>query len=496
MYIRIIHNKTLAIKLCFTFLFSLFFIFCNGQKGKRKVNYTSIYANEFKKTKKSKYNVHLISLSKTFPKKNWDKYQGGPIYTIDSLFYFNNDLLCFSFPTNSSKLKNDYLIYYFSLKEASCPTLFSLLKYYQPTIDSNLSLNGLPKELKLLPAVCSSFNPISSNGHGGLGFWHLNYPQATKYGLKIDKYLDERRDFTKSTKAATLFLKDLYYIYNDWELTLSAYSCGVTTVNKYLSRSTEKTYQAIYPYLPEETRDLVQAFVAMNYIYNYDDFGAVQINPLIEADTIHIDRKLLYAAINHVIKTNSADLNFLNPVINQETFPNNFTAYFPKGSKEKFIAFEDSIYFYQDSVLLKPKPKEPKFIIPKDGEPFVYRVRSGDVLGIIAERYNVSVAQIQDWNDLNGTRINIGQKLTIYGKKKKNSNIKESPKKPKEKPKKPKPKTTSFKADKFTTYTVKSGDNLWLIAKKFSGVSADNIMEFNEIDENLNVGQVLKIPKK
>ncbi|MBL4593358.1 MAG: LysM peptidoglycan-binding domain-containing protein [Flavobacteriales bacterium] len=488
-------TKTTWLKWSFFSLFAICFIDSFSQSDKE--NYTSIYAQEFKQIKKITYNTKLFSLSDIKLEKKWNNYQGGAINTADSLFYFNNDQLCSSFPTNSDKIRNEYLAFYFSQKSAKCPTLFSLLKLYQPIIENNLKINNLPKELGLLPAVLSAFNPSSSNGIGGEGYWHLNYPQAVKYGLTVNKLIDERRDFEKSTKAATRYIKDLYVKYDDWELTLTAYSSGVVTVNKLLKRHSATTYKEIYPYLPNETKDLVQAFVAMNYIYNYDSYGAIQPNPNIKTDTVLIERKLKFEAINHVIKTKSSDFKFLNPTLNRETFPTNFNAYFPKGTKDKFLKFKDSIYFYQDSVMRKPASVIPKFIIPKNGDPFVYRVRSGDVLGVIAERFNVRVSQIQNWNNLNGTRIDIGQKLTIYGKKKSNGKT-PKPKIDKLKPTDSKPKDVKTIISKGvkTTYTVKSGDNLWLIAKKFSGVSAQNIMDFNGIDGNLDVGQVLKIPKQ
>ncbi len=496
MYLSDFINKKPALKRSLAFLFVLFIIPVFSQQTKKEVNYKSVYAKEYKQVKKEPYNVKLLSLSETTPEKKWNNYHGEAINTTDSLYHFNNELLCFSFPTNSNKINNDYLIYYFSLKEASCPTLFSLFKYYKPSIDSNLIINSLPKELALLPAVCSAFNPNSSNGLGGVGFWHLNYPQAIKYGLTVNEFIDERKDFEKSTKAATLYIKDLYNMYNDWELTLSAYSCGVTTVNKYLKRSDEKTYQAIFPYLPEQTRDLVQAFVAMNYIYAYDNYGAVEINPVIKCDTILIERKLMFKAINDVIKIDLKELAFLNTTLNKDIFPDNYIALLPEGSKGKFMEFKDSIYFYQDSVLLKPKTKT-TVIIPKDGEPITYKVRSGDVLGLIANRFNVRVSEIQDWNNLNGTRINIGQELTIYGKKKKGKTPKVSTEEKKDQPQLKKTNTNNSNQNKkYTKYTVKGGDNLWLIAKNYPGISADDIMDFNDINESLTIGQVLKIPKK
>lgn len=455
----------------------------------------SIYKKEFKTVGKNEYTRKIISLSSTKPIKDWNDYQGGPINVDSSIYQFDNQSLSQIFPTNYAIHKNEYLVFYFSQKEAKCPTLFSLLNYYQSTIDLYLQKHQLPKEIHLLPAVCSAFNPYSSNGIGGEGFWHLNYPQAIKYGLKVNGLVDERRDFKKSTMAATRYLKDLYQMYNNWELTLAAYSSGVTTVNKYLNRYQASSYREIDKYLPIETKDLVQAFVAMNYIHSYDDYGTVQLTPIITSDTLIIDQKLHFQALNDILKISLDELSFLNPTVNREIFQKNSTVFLPSHTKQKFIEQQDSIYFYQDSILLKPKVITQDIVIPKNGAPFTYRVKSGDVLGLIADRHGVKVAQIQDWNNLNSTRINIGQKLTLYGN---NPNVNKSSKdkkkattvKKKGTLKKKLPATT----DKYTIYTVKSGESLWLIAKKFSGVSAQNIMDFNGIDNNLNVGQVLKIP--
>lgn len=480
-------NNTAALKYILTTLFCCSYMFIVAQTK-------SVYINEFEQVKANSHNKKLISLSSIIPDKNWNNYKGGEIYTTDSLFSFNKKNLSISFPTHYGKVKNEYLIIYFSQKTAKCPTLFSLLKYYEPIIETELSKNELPKELKLIPVVCSAFNSKSSNGIGGYGYWHLNHPQAVKYGLTITEYVDERKDFEKSTKAATAYLKDLYGKYNNWELTLAAYSSGVVNVTKLLRRHSATKYHQIEAFLPQATKDFVQAFVAMNYIYNYDTYGTVALNPNIAVDTVTIDRKLKFKAIEEVTKIKTTDFMFLNPSLIQETFPNNFIAYFPKGTKTTFKEMKDSIYFYQDSVLLKPEPKKATIVIPKDGEPYEYTVRSGDVLGLIADRHNVSVSQIQAWNNLDGTRINIGQKLMIYGKKSipKSSNNKTE--KPKEKPKTT-PKPIKSFTGKYSNYTVKSGDNLWLIAKKYSGVSAQNIMDFNSIDGNLDIGQVIKIPK-
>lgn len=355
----------------------------------------------------------------------------------------------------------------------------------------------------MLPAVLSGFNPNSNNQIGGTGYWHLNYPQAVKYGLIVNDLIDERKDFKKSTQAATNYLKDLYNIYNDWELTLTAYSSGIVTVQKLLQRHNAKSYKEIYQYLPSQTKDLVQAFVAMNFVYSYDSYGVINLNPLIEMDTVLIDRSLKFEALNHVLNTSSKEIHFLNPVLNKTTFPSNYLAFLPKGKRSEYNTLKDSIYFYQDSVMLKPKIEETDFVIPKDGEPYVYTVKSGDVLGLIADRNNVKVSQLQAWNNISGTMINVGQKLTIYSKGTKPEIIKRKEiKEPKSKAKKQltnsikkQPNSNSNNPSVLKVYTVESGDNLWIIAKKYSGVSAQNLMDFNGIDGNLTVGQKINIPK-
>lgn len=463
--------------------------------------YDSEYALSFKNVGTDSYTSTLIKHSETKPDKNWNNYKGREIHTDDSLFFFGDDKLSKSFPTNCSKINNKYLIYYYSQKSSKCPTLFSLHNFFKSNSEDYLKEKKLPKELALIPVVCSAYNPHSSNKIGGYGHWHLNHPQAVKYGLIVNEYIDERKNWEKSTKAAINYLSDLYRKYNNWELTLAAYSSGVVNIRKLLNRSKEKTYAGIADKLPDETKDFVQAFVAMNYIYNYDSYGAVKLSPMHPIDSVTFDKKVMFKAINDVAKIKTIDYYIYNHSLTQEVFPKGFVAFFDKKDALKIRELKDSIYYYQDSILLKPEPKEPEFVIPKDGDAIQYTVRSGDVLGLIASRFNVKVSQIQAWNNLSGTRINIGQKLMIYGKPKKKEYIsksekeKKQPEKQKKEPKETTKPNISFNSGKYTTYTVKSGDNLWLIAKKFSGVSAQNIMDFNGIDANLDVGQVLKIPK-
>jgi membrane-bound lytic murein transglycosylase D len=395
-----------------------------------------------------------------------------------------------SIPLNYKLEVNEFIKLYD--KSVNQHFLNYLINYYQPTIKNELIKQNLPEELSFLPAVLSGYNPNSTNTVGGEGYWHLNYPQAIKYGLVITEYVDERRDLKKSTQAATNYLKQLNSKYNNWELTLAAYVSGANTINNLIYRKQTTDFWEIYPFLNPKTRDIVPAFSALIYSYSVNNSNMISLNPIIEADTFLVENKLSFKAILDVININKKELQFLNPVIINEVFPANYLAIVPKNTACKINQFCDSIYFYQDSLLNKPildttvEEKEEIETVSNSNEETIHKVKSGDFLGKIAEKYGVKVSQIQEWNKLRGTNINIGQQLVIYTK----SNSKE--------PNNSNSSSASESNSKtdFILYTVKSGDNLWDIAKNYPGVSAEDIMELNNIDENIKIGQVLKIKKK
>jgi membrane-bound lytic murein transglycosylase D len=356
-----------------------------------------------------------------------------------------------------------------------------------------LNKTNLPDGLLLIPAICSGFNPESVNSVGGTGYWHLNYPQALKFGLTVNTVVDERKDLAKSTQAALDYLQHLYQIYNDWELALAAYACGPVTVNNALRRSGASSYSDIYTKLPATTRDLPLALPAFYAVW-MQEFN--QTKPLafnLETDTVRIQKVLDFKNLEDVLGVSRSDLIFLNTTLLKSQFPKDYIATFPKKIKMRFNQEKDSIYAYQEALLLAENLEGSTTSTPSS-TPVIYKVKSGDVLGVIAERFGVRVSELQDWNNLKNTQINVGQELLIYSESvSATTPSKASPKKFVSK--------SSISAENkplsaYVTYTVKSGDNLWLIARKFPGISAQNIMDLNGIDANLNVGQVLKIKLK
>ncbi len=444
-------------------------------------NFDNIIDNDYVKTLFKKSTLNTDSILKRVPPNKPFQHENGAesLKSIEKTIPLNYHPEVLSFITIYSKGVNVHFLNY-------------MINYYQSQIIEELKKQQLPEELSFLPAILSDFNPHSVNTIGAEGYWHLYYPQAVKYGLKINEYIDERRDFDKSTKAAISYLKLLHNEYQDWELTLAAYVCGPTTINNIMLRKKVSNYWEIYPFLNPKIRDVVPALTALIYNYSKNSSNQIKINPQIEADSFYVENKLTYQAIFDVIDLNKKEVQFLNPTIINEVFPKNYLAVLPKNSCSKMNQFCDSIYFYQDSVLFKPVViQEDSAIVTTEQEEIIHKVKSGDVLGKIAEKYGVKISQLQEWNKLRVTNINIVKNLFVKNNKK----TKALPLAPSEGGKTPIPFERAGDGN-YILYTVKEGDNLWDISLNYDDVTPDDIMELNNIDANLKIGQVLKIKKK
>ena len=136
--------------------------------------------------------------------------------------------------------------------------MLSACNFYMPIFEEALDTYGLPLELKYLPIIESALNPSAVSRAGASGLWQFMLNTGKIYGLESNSLVDERRDPIKATWAAARYLKDMYAIYQDWNLVIAAYNCGPGTINKAIRRAGGKTdYWEIYNYLPKETRGYV-----------------------------------------------------------------------------------------------------------------------------------------------------------------------------------------------------------------------------------------------
>ncbi|CCX57124.1 putative uncharacterized protein [Bacteroides sp. CAG:1060] len=405
-----------------------------------------------------------------------------------------------SLPFNEN-VKN-YIILYSEKMPSRMGRVLGLSNYYFPIFEDILNRYDLPEELKYMAVVESMLNPTATSHAGAKGIWQFIYSTAKSYGLEINSYVDERMDIEKSMDAAARYLRDAYRIFGDWALAISSYNCGAGNVSKAIRRAGgSKDYWSIYRYLPRETRGYVPAFVGAMYAMTYSkEYGIVpqNVGMPVQTDTFEIKKNLHFAQINGKIGVPMEDLRQLNPQYFNDIIPgsnHSYTLKIPVSWTKTFMDTPiDSIYaFKSDSLLSQKIVKDVKRAGSQSSQQRIsYKVKSGDYLGRIASRYKVSVNQLKKWNNLRSSNIRVGQILYIYPNgsypttTSSSSGSKSSSK-------------TSASGSKSksssVTYTVKSGDSLYKIAKKYPGISADNIKKANGLkNNNIRPGQKLRIP--
>lgn len=369
-------------------------------------------------------------------------------------------------------------------------------EYYFPLFEEALDRHGLPLELKYLAVVESALNPQAVSRAKARGLWQFMLPTGRLFGLEVDSYIDERHDPVQSTEAACAYLKQLYHMFDDWNLALAAYNSGPGNVRKAIRRSGGKRdYWEIMRYLPRETRGYVPAFIAVNYSFAHAEDHGIYAEPAPYAyhqvDTVMIREAMHFDQLGALLDLSTEELERLNPQFIRKYVPASaveggaIPLVLPMAKAGLFVSFQDSI------LQLVALERERKEALGLEEEPVVeqitHRVRSGESLGLIAQRYNVRVTDIMEWNHLRSTVIHAGQRLSIYSSEDKGGQVASVEKKP-----------ILVESDETAdVYLVQPGDTLYDIAKKYPGVSADHIMQWNDISSarSLKPGMKIKILK-
>ena len=400
----------------------------------------------------------------------------------------------------------NYIIKYSEKMPATIGKILGLCEYYMPIFQEIFNQYDMPEELRAMAVIESAMNPHATSRVGAKGMWQFMYSTAKSYGLQIDSFVDERIDPVKSAHAAAQYLQDAYEIFGDWNLAIASYNCGAGNVNKAIRRSGSRAFWDLWPYLPRETRGYVPAFVGALYTMNYykeHGIRPVAVETPEHVDTFHINKMLHLKQVSELTGAPLEDLKNLNPQYRHEIIPGNDRQYIlriPFKYTNAFLEHEDSLYRHKADIDFNPVTIK-KIKEDGDGVRIVYRVKSGDYLGRIAINHGTTVAKIKKWNNLKSNDIRVGQRLIIYRGGKAPSSASSSTASKPAASAKPASSTSTAKpaasvpaGTPYTTYTVKSGDSLYIIAKQFPGVSAQNIMDFNGIGSNIKPGMKLKIP--
>lgn len=437
-------------------------------------------------------------------------------YCSDSLYLARIDSIQSAVPLSFNNIVRNYIELYTVKRRFQVANMLGLAEYYFPIFEEALDAECMPLELKYLPVIESALNPRALSRAGACGLWQFMYSTGKMYKLEINSYVDERRDPVMSTKAAVRYLNDLYGIYEDWILVIAAYNCGPGNVNKAIRRSGgKKNYWDIYYHLPRETRGYVPAFIAANYVFNYyKAHGIYPLEPTLPSmcDSIMVNDALHFEQIAAKLDLSVEELRDLNPQYRADVIPAGFGKSYalrmPYNHINGFIDNQDSIfacnrskYFNDNDRTADPKKriKVHAQALGQEGRArLVYTVKSGDVPGAIALKFKVRLADLKYWNNLNKRMtIRPGQKLVVYVPEKNLAQYKNKAAytgKVNNTASAPQVETID---GEFVYYTVRKGENLWTIAKKYPGVSNRDIMRWNGISDNqvkdLRPGQKLKI---
>lgn len=342
---------------------------------------------------------------------------------------------------------------------------------YRPYIVSELKAAGMPVELSWLPLIESGFKVNALSRARALGPWQFIPSTGYKFGLKRDKYIDERIDPIKSTKAAIEYLKELHQIFGDWSTVLAAYNCGEGRVLRVI-RSQNINYLDnfwdLYERLPRETARYVPRFIAALFIINDPEkygLNAITVDEPLEYENVTVSKQIHLKNIAKEIGVPEKTLRELNPELRYRILPQDeYPLRVPPGKSEVLLANLDNIPVTH--------PPQPAYVY--------HRIRSGESLSTIARRYRSSVRKIMRANNLHrSSYIVAGKKLKIPLRG-------TMPYRPKI------DHTKDFTLP--STHVVKRGDSLWNIAKRYD-TTTKKIQSLNDLQTTqLHIGQVLKMP--
>lgn len=338
-------------------------------------------------------------------------------------------------PMPYNSVVRDFIEMYVKRRPRQVASLKRVSEYYFPIFEDKLCEYDLPDELKYLAVIESALNANARSRVGAAGLWQFMPATGRVYGLEVNSLVDERLDPYKSTDAACRYLRALYRLYGDWHLAIASYNCGPGNVNKAIKRSGGKRdFWAIYPWLPRETRAYVPIFIAANYALNYADEHGICPDTLhdggkmkqkdvlmsIATDTIHTDKRQHLEQTSAILGIHMSELRRLNPAYLKDIMPGgkDYTLVLPIEYTGAYIQHQDSILAFRADSLLNKQAQaialaQQNSTPTASGGTIYYKVKKGDTLGAIAKRYGVTVKQIQRWNNLKSTNIQINQRLKI-----------------------------------------------------------------------------------
>ncbi len=338
-----------------------------------------------------------------------------------------------------------------------------------PWVCAQVRERGLPAELCLLPIIESALDPFAFSPGGAAGLWQFIPATAKRYGLRMDWWVDERRDPLAATAAALDYLETLHARFGDWTLAVAAYNCGEGRVERALRRAgADADFFALE--LPRETAAYVPRLLAFAAVVDDPQAHGVALPfddvPAFAQHTVAVDTggQIDVALAAEAIGIGVDEVYALNPGLNQ-------WATHPAGPHRLLVPADRADQAQRALAAIAPDERVAWIR---------HQIRPNETLGGLALTYGTDVATLRRVNGLDGSRIRAGDHLMIP----KASRVASAY-----------PTPGRARASRGTEVIVERGDSLWSIAQRY-GVSTQTLMRSNHIGPNdvLRVGQKIVVP--
>jgi membrane-bound lytic murein transglycosylase D len=399
--------------------------------------------------------------------ENFRALQGGKIETIEPAGSKDT----YDMPIEWNQRVENSIIYFQTVAREACETYLRRSGKYKDLMQQILREKGLPEDLVWLCLVESGFNPKAYSWARAVGPWQFIAPTGRKYGLNRNWWYDERRDFVKSTYAACDYLTFLYDKFKSWPLALAAYNGGEGRVERAIKKHKTNNFWKLK--LNQQTDKYVPLYMAATIIgKDPERYGfVVEYDEPIQFDVVQVNQPVDLKKVAKSLGTSVAQIEELNPELHRGITPPNYPGYklrIPAGTKDLFA---QNFKGYDAKI---------------SGLFVEHKVKKGQTLSHISQRYGVPISAIMELNGLtNKHRLNIGQRLIIPANETMAQTGNAQVKSPKVK----------NKTNSTSSYTVRKGDTLAKLASKF-GTSVDEIKRLNGLKNphRISVGKKLKIP--
>lgn len=214
---------------------------------------------------------------------------------------------------------------------------------YLPLMVDIIEEMGLPVNLVFLPLIESGFKTSAYSPAHAAGQWQFIAPTGKRYGLKINRWVDERRDPEKATRAAAQYLSDMYEMFHSWNLALAGYNCGENRIAKAVTQSGSKNFWELKTFLPAETQNYVPTYIAATMIAkdpSHYGFSKVKYEKPLEFDLVMLEHPMELKTIAQMCGSSVKTLRSLNPELKTNKTPPDASLYLiriPEGKRKTFF---------------------------------------------------------------------------------------------------------------------------------------------------------------